>query len=87
MTNFFAGISAEDAESIDRLTKLMFELRENRRKLLQDYGVEDEAQIEKCIRDGSLEEHPAYEDYLSMRQLAMARDAIRDDLKEYLKEL
>lgn len=87
MTNFYEGLSAENAELVDRLTKLMFELREGRRALLQEYGVAEEAQIGKSIRNGILEEHPAYEDYLSARQLAKAQDAIRDDLKEYLKGL
>ena len=87
MTHFLEGISPEDADSVDRLTKLTYELRENRKRLLQAYGAIDETRIEEGIRNGSLEEHPAYEHYLSAKILEMARESIRNDLKTYLKEL
>ncbi|MHB1246572.1 MAG: hypothetical protein ACYCZH_09025 [Sulfuriferula sp.] len=87
MSNFFENIPYEEAEHIDRITKLSFELRENRLEILKRHGVADEAQLKQAIIEGTTPEHPGYEDYLSASILNAAKEAIRDDLKAYLKGL
>lgn len=87
MSNFFENIPYEDAEHIDRITKLTFELRENRLEVLKRQGVADEAQLKQAIIEGTVAEHPGYEDYLSASIIDATREVIRDDLNAYLKGL
>ncbi len=87
MSHFFENISLEDAEHIDRLTKLVFELRENRLLVLKSYGAADEAQIKLAVLEGAATEHPAYEAYLSASILNVTKAAIRSDLDSYLRGL
>lgn len=87
MSNFFDNIPYEEAEHIDRMTKLAFELRENRLEVLDRHGVADEAQLKQAIIAGTAPEHAGYEDYLSASIIDATREIIRDDLNAYLKGL
>ena len=87
MANLFEKLDPQDAERVDRLAKLAFELRENRAALLRQHGAEDEAQLLARIRSGAVAEHPAYEHYLGARILAEAREALRVELGGLLREL
>lgn len=87
MSGFFDNISYEDADRIDRLAKLTFELRDNRKALLKHYGMEDEAEMLANIQSGALPEHPAYDHYLSARILDEAREALRTEIAAALAEV
>jgi len=87
MPAFYDNLSAEDVETLDRLARLLLELRESRRQLLARHGAEDEAELLERIRRGEVPEHPAYEDYLGARLIADTREAIRAELKDYLLQL
>ncbi|MEW5889237.1 MAG: hypothetical protein AB1768_09315 [Pseudomonadota bacterium] len=87
MHKFYDNLPLEAAEHIEQLSRLMYELRENRARLLEQYGSRDEDGLLDLIRAGRLEEHPAYEHYLSARVLAETRDAIRAELADLLKEV
>lgn len=82
----FGPMPPERALEIDRLTRLGYELRENRKRLLARYGVEDEAALLGRIRSGALAEHPAYEHYLSARVLEASRLSLRAQLAALLAE-
>lgn len=84
MPSFYSNVTPELAQRIDALSRLVFELRENRNGLLAGYGVSDEAQLLGKIRDGELAEHPAYEHFLSATTLAASREAARSELAELL---
>lgn len=84
MSGFFDNLPAEDAEQIDRMAKLTYELRENRALLLKKYGVTEEAELLQLIEHGVAEEHPAYDDYLSMRMLEQTRQLVRAEIRDYL---
>lgn len=84
MPNFYENLSAEDVETLDRLARLLIELRESRRQLLAHHGVEEESDLLERIRRGEIGEHPAYEDYLGARLIAGTCEAIRADLKNYM---
>lgn len=84
MSGFFDNIPAEDAEQIDRMAKFTYELRENHALLLKKYGVTEEAELLQLIKHGVAEEHPAYDDYLSMRILEQTRQLVRAEIQEYL---
>jgi len=87
MANLFNQLDPGDAQRVDRLAKLAFELRENRAALLRQHGADDEAQLLERIRSGAVAEHPAYEHYLGARILAEAREALRSELGGLLLEL
>ncbi len=87
MPAFYDNLTPEEVETLDRLARLLLELRESRRQLLARHGAEDEAELLERIRRGELGEHPAYEDYLGARLIADTRDAIRAELKGYMLQL
>ncbi len=80
MKNYFEGLDQDDAELIESLSRLTYILRENRKLLLEQHGVEDEQALLDKITAGEIPEHPAYENYLSARILAETRHAIRDEM-------
>ena len=87
MPGFYENLSPEDIATLDRLARLLIELRESREALLTRHGaVSEEALLEK-IRRAELAEHPAYEDYLGARVIHETREAIRADLRQYMLEI
>jgi hypothetical protein len=87
MTNFFVSIEPEEAAEIEQLSRLIWELRENRYAVLNLYGAEDEAALLQQIQTGTVDEHPAYEHYLAARVLADTRETIRALVGERLKKV
>lgn len=87
MANFYENIEPTEAQELEQLSRLVFELRENRSEILRNYGASDEIALLERIYDGSLPEHPAYEHYLSARILADIRETVRVMLGECLKEV
>lgn len=87
MHKFYDGLDPEAAEHIEQLSRLMYEVRENRARLLERYGATDEEGLLELIGSGRLAEHPAYEDYLSIRILTSLREAVRAELAGLLKEV
>ncbi len=85
MKNYFEGFDYNDAELIESLSMLTYELRENRKLLLEQHGVEDEETLLGKITAGEIAEHPAYEHYLSARILVATRNAVRDELNHALQ--
>jgi hypothetical protein len=47
--------------------------------------VQDERALLQKIATGEVNEHPAYEHYLSANILAQTRESIREDIKNYLR--
>lgn len=84
MTNFFDKLPFETATRMQQLSRLMYELRDNRARLLAQYAVADESELLERIRDGRIGEHPAYEHYLGARVLRASHDAVRDELRGML---
>ncbi len=87
MSNFFESLEFEEAEEIDQLSRLAYELRENRTSILASHGVDDEAALVQKIQTGAVDEHPAYEQYLAARILADTRETVRAVVAERLKEI
>lgn len=81
---FFADLPYEDALAVEQAARLIFELRENRTALLRSAKAGDEAALIAGIRDGSLPEHPSYEQYLSASILGATRLMLRQDLAAHL---
>ncbi len=87
MPGFYGSLAPEDVEMLDRLARLLIELRESRRQLLARHGATEEAELLERIRCSEIAEHPAYEDYLGARLITATREAIRAELKDYLLHL
>lgn len=87
MSSYFERLPLEAAEQMEGLSRLAFELRENRKALLRQYGVEDEAGLLERIRAGAVAEHPAYDHYLGARILEQTREAVRAELQVVIAQL
>lgn len=85
MPEFFETVPFEMATEIEQLSKLTYELRENRKTILQFHDVADEAALLQKIQTGAAAEHPAYEHYLAARILADTRETARSALTDILK--
>jgi hypothetical protein len=64
--------------------KTLYRLRESRKALLNQYGVNDEQQLLERIRSGEVAEHPTYEHYLSALILEQGRMQLREEELERL---
>ena len=69
-----------------QLSRLIYETRENRRKVLDASGAADEDELLRRIADGELAEHPTYEHYLAARILGATHQAARAAIAELLQE-
>jgi hypothetical protein len=87
MADFYNNLDIDDAEQVEQLSRLMFELRTSRDTLLKTYGVSDASGLLALIRAGSVAEHPAYEHFLSLRILDDTRESVRDELKAFLPKV
>lgn len=86
MVEFFKHVAFETATEIEQLSRLAYELRENRSAVLKHHGAENEIALLQQIQTGKVAEHPAYEHYLGVRILADTREIVRTALAESLKE-
>lgn len=71
----------DDPESLQKLyAKTNYVLRESRKGLLSQYGVEDETALLEKIKNGALPEHPAYDHYLGALIIEQTRQHVRADM-------
>lgn len=87
MSSFFDKLPLEAAEQMEQMSRLVFELRENRKQLLQQHGVDDEEALLDLVCSGAVAEHPGYDHYLGARVLAEMREAIRGQLQAVMAGL
>lgn len=86
MADLFQGLDPDAATAIAQLSRLMYELRENRKLVLSPYGVDDEEALLAAILAGTVAEHPGYEHYLSARTLGDTHALVRRELTERLRK-
>jgi hypothetical protein len=87
MADFYENIPVEQADQIEAISRLRFELRENHAALLKKYSARDIQQLKQGIEQGTIAEHPAYEDYLAAAITAQTQETLREELKAYLATL
>jgi hypothetical protein len=80
VSTFFERVPYEQAQQLEQLSRLAFELRENRKALLQPYGVDDEAALLARLVAGELEGPEAYDYYLVVRVLEATRLTVRQQM-------
>lgn len=86
MKNIFDNLGYEEAGQLEQLTRLVYELRENRRNILATHHVSDEQSLLNAIVAGGIPEHPGYEHYLAARILAETREQARQLLADGIAE-
>lgn len=86
MKSFYEGLELDDAELIESLSRASYELRENRKAILELYSAADEGIVLEQITTGKIPAHPAYEHYLSVTILTEMQDAVRNELANILRE-
>lgn len=84
MPAFYDNLDPEDAAQMEQLARLIFDFRASRDSLLKQYGVVDASALLQKILSGEIAEHPAYEHYLSLKILDDLREALRDELRDFL---
>ncbi len=84
MTSFFQNVPPHAVEQIDALGRVLYDLREDRKQILAEYCVTDEAALLDQIKAAVVDEHPAYDHYLAAKTISETREAIREQLRELL---
>lgn len=84
MTNFFQNVPSEAAQQIDSLSRILYDLREDRKRILSAYGVTEEDRLLAMIAEGEVGEHPAYDHYIAAKTLAQTRTTIWEQLRDVL---
>ncbi len=87
MSNFFEKLPFEASQQLEQLSRIAFELRENRKRLLQQHDVDNEESLLALVCDGTITEHPGYDHYLGARILSATQEAVRNQLKTLTMEL
>lgn len=85
MVDFFANTDWDVAQTLERLSRLSFELRESRDGVLRYYGIRHEDELRARIAAGDVAEHPAFEHVLAMRILHDSREAVRRQIAAGMK--
>jgi len=76
--------SVDVARMESAYAKALYTLRETRKTLLRQYGVEDEAALLEKVRSGETQEHPGYDHYLSAQIIEQARLQLRAEFAAHL---
>jgi hypothetical protein len=84
MSDFFRNVPNEAVLQIDTLSGLLYDLREDRKRVLAEYRADSEQQLLGRIVTGEVDEHPAYEHYLAAKILAETRETVREQLSGLL---
>lgn len=87
MADFYRGLDPDGALEAGQLARLVYELRENSRLVLQAHDVTDAAALLERIRTGAVDEHPGYESYLAARILDDTRADARAALSVCLERM
>jgi hypothetical protein len=78
-----ALMESMSAEALQALyAKTVYVLRESRKETLRRYGVDSEAALLARIRNGEVDEHPAYDHYLSALIFEQTRMQMRSEMME-----
>lgn len=87
MNPIYDSVPPQEALELEQIARLIYESRENRRKVLNAVGASDEAELLARIASGEIDEHPAYEHYLAARILADIHTAARQVVGSRLQEI
>lgn len=86
MSLIYDQLPPDAALHAQQLSRLIYETRENRRKVLDASGATDEDQLLHRIVHAELAEHPGYELYLAARILGDTHQAARTAIAALMQE-
>lgn len=86
MSDFYDELDLDTVDQVEALSRLAYELRENRKRVLDGYGCAESAELLAAIETGRVDEHPGYEAYLAARILEDTRAAARDSMAALIAE-
>lgn len=86
MDPIYSSLPPDDALEIEKLARLLYEVRSARDEVLARLGAANDVQALASIIGGDIPEHPGYEDYVSARILAGLTSQIRAELATRLEE-
>ncbi len=84
------GLKKEELISLSLLTYLVEKKREcmgDRPWILKRYGVRSAKELEEKIKEGAVEEHPAWEDLIAVENLELRIKEIEDDIRNLQRTL
>lgn len=84
MDKLYPGLDYETAQHVDTLSRLMYELRENRKNLLAAVKVDSDSALFDGLRNGSIAEHPGYEHWLAHHILAETAETVRRQIEQVI---
>jgi hypothetical protein len=82
--DFFADLPPELAVRVEQLSRRSFELREDRRDILQRHGAANEEALLCLIEGGEIAEYPARYDRLAALEMTRERQVLREELATLL---
>ena len=81
MRAFFENVDPRAASAISDVSRRMFDLRERRKRLLEDTGCSNAGEILAAVREGSLPEHPGYDAWLAVGLIGDRERALHGTLQ------
>ena len=78
MQDFFDDIEMDNKMELSDVYNEMIELKEHRRLLLEQYGLDRVEYLKEKIDNGEIEEHPAYDHYLAILSLNKELEPMRE---------
>ncbi|RDI98484.1 hypothetical protein DVT68_08080 [Dyella solisilvae] len=81
MKNFFDTVPPRTATAIADVSRRMYDLRELRKRLLDDAGCVEADDLLAAVREGYLPEHPGYDAWLAVRLIGDREIALHDTLE------
>ncbi len=77
MQDFFDDIEMDNKMELSGIYNEMIELKEHRRLLLEQYGLDRVEDLKEKIDSGEIVEHPAYDHYLAILSLNKELEPMR----------
>lgn len=87
MDPLYDALPPDDAEQVQRFSRLMYESREHRRTVLEAFGASSPDALLARIEAAEVAEHPAYEHYLAARILGDTHEIARTEVARILQEV
>lgn len=81
MRAFFENVDPRTASAISDVSRRMYDLRERRKRLLEDTGCADADEMLAAVREGALPEHPGYDAWLAVRLIGDRERALQETLE------
>ncbi len=87
MEDFLKSLDQESGKKLANMIMGITEQKAMLQQVLAKYGAEKPGDILRGIESGELEEHPAYEDYLSVVSLLAGIEELREICRDFLEKV